>query len=242
MKPLRKCWPEGDRSNLSQVYDDRDKGSLLDEQIFQYFPTSSPPVMFNCIYRPFTDEVISLEIGAVLNVLPPWRREKALSYKFDRDRYACAKVYLLLKELLREHYGITEDVEFGYGPYGKPFLKSFPGIHFSMSHCPGAVFCGVGDAPVGVDVEEIQYDEDVAGEVFSVEELNMIHMADVREIRFTELWTKKEAYLKLTGTGIADDLKTILSAEVRSGVSFETEVDVSGGTVRTVAHYLSSCL
>lgn len=166
--------------------------------------------MYHSICSPVTDEIILRELDQALKALPRWRREKALSYRFDRDRYSCAKAYLLLKDLLAIHYGITGDVDFEYGPYGKPFLKAYPGIYFNISHCPKAVFCAVGNAALGVDVEEIQYDEDVAGEVFSESELESIRSSKSPEIRFAQLWTMKEAYLKLQGTGLLNDLKSLL--------------------------------
>jgi len=190
------------------------------------------------LIQPVSEDVVSRELDSALRAIPSWRRDRALSFRFDRDRYTCAKAYLLLRELLSTHFGIPEDVEFGYGAYGKPFLKSYPDIHFNFSHCPKAVFCAVGDAQLGVDVEEIQYDEDVASEVFSESELESIRSAESPEIQFTRLWTMKEAYLKLTGTGFTDDVKGIISPEVLSRVAFETEVDVFGGTMHAVAHYL----
>jgi len=195
--------------------------------------------MWYTLYRPVNDDIVRLELDSALREIPSWRRYIALSFRFDRDRYTCAKAYLLLKELLSARYGITEDVEFGYGPYGKPFLKSYPDIHFSLSHCPRGVFCAVSDVPIGVDVEEIQYDRDVATEVFSEEENNLIRNAVSPEIKFTELWTMKESYLKLTGTGFTDDVKGILSDDLLLRVSFVTEVDTAGGTVLTLSHHFS---
>lgn len=192
--------------------------------------------MWYSISCPVTDEIIRLELDSALRAIPSWRRDCALSFRFDRDRYTCAKAYLLLKELLSAHYGISEDLEFGYGAYGKPFLKSYPDIHFNISHCPKAVFCAVSDSPIGVDVEEIQYDEDVAREVFSESELESIRSAESPEIRFTELWTMKEAYLKLQGTGLSDNLKGLLDhSDPQVELSVEKDFDMS--VVLCVATY-----
>jgi len=192
--------------------------------------------MWYSISRPVTDEIIRLELDSALRAIPSWRRDRTLSFRFDRDRYTCAKAYLLLRRLLSTHFGITGDLEFGYGPYGKPFLKSYPDIHFNISHCPKAVFCAVSDSPIGVDVEEIQYDENVAREVFSESELESIRSAESPEIRFTELWTMKEAYLKLQGTGLSDDLKGLLDhSDPQVELSVEKDFDMS--VVLCVATY-----
>lgn len=186
------------------------------------------------ILKPVTEEVIRLELDSVLRAIPSWRYFKAVSFRFDRDRYVCAKAYLLLKQLLELHYGIASDVEFGYGKYGKPFLKDYPYIHFNFSHCPKAVFCAVSDDPIGVDVEEIQFDEDVARESFSEDECHLIRSSQNPEIQFTEYWTKKEAYLKLIGTGMADNLKSLLD-HPQSPVEFRTEIIRELGIVTSIA-------
>lgn len=187
----------------------------------------------NSILKPVTDETVRSELESALGAIPSWRREQALAYRRDRDRYLCAEAYLLLKQLLASHYGIDADVEFAYGPNGKPFLKSYPDIHFNISHCPGAVFCAVSDTPIGVDVEEIQYDEDVAAKVFSDQECQMIRAAGNPAVKFTELWTRKEALLKLSGTGLVDDMRDLLVNPVPEA-EFITEVHIDLNVVTSV--------
>jgi len=177
-----------------------------------------------------TDNVLELSLSA----LPDWRREKALSYRFPIDRYTCAESFLLLEELLLTHYGISGPLEFEYGQFGKPVLKSLPHIHFNISHCRKAVFCAVGSSPVGVDVEEIQYDGLVAKKVFSDEELKFISNSDDPDIGFTQMWTRKESYLKLLGIGLTDDMKS-LSTFSCPGIKFHTEIDPVTGIASSVA-------
>ena len=49
-------------------------------------------------------------------------------------------------------------------------------------------------------------------------EKRQIAVADDPDAEFTLLWTKKEALLKLTGEGITDDLKTVLTSPRMEGV------------------------
>lgn len=186
--------------------------------------------------QPVTDATVSDELPSLLEALPRWRKEKALSYRFEADRYTCARSYLLLKEMLLAHYGIYGDVEFTFGPYGKPFLKAYPFIHFSYSHCRKAVLCAVGDSPLGADVEDIQYDEEIARAAFDESEYLEIRQADNPQDRFTEYWTRKESCLKLTGTGLADDLRMMPDSTLRT-VDFKTTAYHDFGVIATIATF-----
>ena len=192
--------------------------------------------MYHAIVYPVIEEKIESELYAVVDSLPEWRRKIALSYKHKIDQYLCAKAYLLLKELLYIHYGIYEDVEFELGPYKKPALKSYPGIYFNFSHCKKAVLCAVGDYPLGVDVEEIQFDHDLMQDIFSYSECKIIQNSSTPPIKFTELWTQKESFLKLSGIGLIDNLKDILN-NIQAIVEFKTEINEAIGVVSTIATF-----
>jgi len=197
--------------------------------------------MYHSILSPVTDEIVSQNLASALREIPSWRLERALSFRFDRDKYLCAEAYLLLKRLLSSHYGITENVSFGYGHNGKPFLKSHPDIHFNISHCPSAIFCAVSDSPIGVDVEEIQYDEYVARIVLSDKEFNAVLDSDNPDVRFTEYWTQKEACLKLSGNGMTGNLKDLLPCQ-QTPCEFITEVHLELNVVTSVALFNTKSL
>jgi 4'-phosphopantetheinyl transferase len=89
--------------------------------------------------------------------------------------------------------------------YGKPYLVNYPNVYFNISHTRGAIACAVSDNPVGVDIESIRkINLRVVSYFFSQQEKDYI-LADPKNIdlRFTEVWTKKEAYLKFIGKGIS---------------------------------------
>lgn len=152
-----------------------------------------------------------LEIEAALAKVSVQRREYALKYVRDCDRRLSLAVYLLLMEALGKEYGIMEPPVFDFCPHGKPFLKDYPHIHFNLSHCPGAALCVVADSPVGCDVEAVppSLDMDLCRYVCSDEELASVLSAPNPQIAFTCLWTQKEAWLKYTGEGLSNDIKSI---------------------------------
>lgn len=183
-----------------------------------------------------SNEMVRADLETALKLLPEWRLKYALSYKMDIDRYTCAKAFVMLKELLQEYCGISEDLEFSYSCYKKPFLKSYPRIHFNYSHCRKAIICAIGDLDIGVDVETIQYDDNILYEVFNESERAEILNAVDPSIKFTEYWTQKESYLKLLGVGLIGGLDNVL-CDAKLHINFKTEVNSLHGFVTTIATY-----
>lgn len=112
------------------------------------------------------------------------------------------------------------DISFSYGEYGKPLLAD-GSYYFNISHSEDAVVAAVSARPVGIDVERIRdispsiakkffcYNEQVYlfGHEPSDTDYKSTLSPDAR-MRFFELWTAKEAYLKCRGTGMTH-VKTV---------------------------------
>ncbi len=175
----------------------------------------------------------------MFGVLPVWRREKALSYHFLRDRYLCARSYLLMQEMVREEFGLAELPAFAFGEQGKPYFREYPGIHFSISHCPVAIACAVGDMPIGVDVEGYSFDEKVAEMALSPAELNQVRVSGHPERLFAKYWTMKESLLKLRGCGIGEDIRGLLG-EYSDKVDFQIKDIPDSGYITAVATWKHS--
>ena len=162
-------------------------------------------------------------VQAMLPLVSEQRREQALQFKHAFGQYACLKSYLILQDLLREHYGIEGDLVFSYNEHGKPMLKEVSNIHFSISHCKEAIAVAVADRPVGIDVETLRMpSEALAERVMDEGEKLRFDISDTPEDFFTALWTAKEAVMKCRGTGIVmEELPEILY-KVRDEMILET--------------------
>ena len=159
-----------------------------------------------------SEGIWGFDLDAVLREISEQRREQALKFRFEQGQRTCVLAYQLLKEALREGYGITENPMFEYNEHGKPFIAGHPEIHFNLSHCKEAVACVVGERPVGIDVESVrEYKESLARYTMNDAELQQILTAAEPARAFIRLWTMKEAQLKLIGTGITDDIKGVLT-------------------------------
>lgn len=161
------------------------------------------------------DDVTEQELEVLLHQLPKWRRERALRYKYPQGRKECAVSYLLLQEMLAEQ-GICDTEPFTVSEHGKPYLSKHPDVFFNISHCKHAVACCVStDAEVGVDIEcRNRYVESLARHVLSESEMQFILEAEDTDLEFTRLWTQKEALFKLVGSGLTDDIRTILEQSI----------------------------
>lgn len=158
------------------------------------------------------DDIAHFDFNKALPLLSDQRRDQALKYRYEQGRKTCAAVYLLLCEGLCQEYGVKEKPVFEYGEYGKPFLSGYPEIHFNMSHCREAAICVLSDKPVGVDVESIgRYKESLARYTMNDVEMERIELSENPDVEFIRLWTMKEAVLKQVGTGITDNLKSVLT-------------------------------
>lgn len=157
------------------------------------------------------EDIWAFDLKAALEEISEQRREQALKFKYEQGQRLCVLAYLLLKQALREGYGIIENPVFEYNEHGKPSIVGHPEIFFNLSHCKEAAICVVSDQPVGVDVEGIrEYKESLVNYTMNDEEIAQIKSAENPASTFIRLWTMKEATTKLIGTGISNDMKTVL--------------------------------
>lgn len=154
------------------------------------------------------------EIQRLLPLVSPQRREQALRFKHLSGQYACLKSYEMLSQLLAKKFDIPIGTEllFNTNEHGKPTLRDFPQLHFNISHCPHAIAVIVGNHPVGIDVERfVTPKPSLLRYTMSDAEVYRIERARYPERTFARLWTRKEAVFKYLGTGIRDNLRTLLT-------------------------------
>ena len=104
-------------------------------------------------------------------------------------------------------------LRFVLGEHGKPALASGE-LEFSVSHSGDLVAIAVAEGrAVGIDVERVRdvEEERVADRLFAPAEAEALRSlpAAERTSEFFRLWTRKEAYVKALGTGIATGLSEV---------------------------------
>jgi 4'-phosphopantetheinyl transferase len=165
------------------------------------------------------DEVDKMDDGfpdSVVSLLSEERYAKAQKIKSPLNRKASVAAYLLLRIALREVYGINEAVEFEYTEKGKPLLKDYPHIHFSLSHSKSTVACAVSDIEAGVDVQHFTPVSDrVARRVLTEGEYQEFKESHNADEFFCRIWVVKESHLKRTGQGLATELRDLPADSVK---------------------------
>lgn len=190
-------------------------------------------------FRIIEDMSISGEaLASLIEELPQWRRKEAEAFKHEQGRRENALSYRLLCDMLSEFCGITEQPVFKYTKHGKPYLRDYPDIFFNISHCKRAIACVISDRECGIDAECLgRYKAPLAEYSMSADELQRISEAEDADKIFTSLWTQKEALLKLTGEGITDDLKTVLTSSRMDGVTMKDLTNADKAYAVSMAYY-----
>ena len=119
-----------------------------------------------------------------------------------------------LRSLLGSYLGRDPaEVRFRYGVHGKPTLEDDPGgLSFNLAHSGEIALCAFSRGrSLGVDVEfarPLENGGKIIKRFFSESEQTAFHMLpDTDRLKGFYLgWTRKEAFLKATGTGLATRL------------------------------------
>ena len=157
-------------------------------------------------------------LESYIRYLPPDRKAKALRFRKEIDKKNCILAYLLLQYGLYKEYGIRT-VKLSYTHTGKPYLPDYPNIHFNISHCSQGCICAISDLPVGIDIQDVRpFSLPIAKRGCSDAELQLLKLSTDPASEFTRIWTMKESYLKMTGPGIAVDLRTVDTTKLQDKI------------------------
>jgi 4'-phosphopantetheinyl transferase len=155
------------------------------------------------------DRPSASEAATLRDLLAPdeARRADAFAAEDERRRFVVGRGLLrvLLGRYLNE---APAALRFDYGARGKPMLAGSP-VRFNLSHAGGIVLYAIAlGRDVGVDVERVRSLPDlarIARRFFSAWEADTLLRlpGGEREPAFFRCWTRKEAYVKALGRGLA---------------------------------------
>ncbi len=140
--------------------------------------------------------------------------ERANRFRFDRHRRQYVVGRGALRALIAAYAGTRpERVRFRYGDRGKPYVADpASDLELNLSNSDEMALVGfVRGGEIGVDIEFLKPMPDceqISERFFSTSERDVLRAlpADRKEEAFFNCWTRKEAYLKAVGTGLAAPL------------------------------------
>jgi 4'-phosphopantetheinyl transferase len=179
-------------------------------------------------------------------------RTRAAGFRFERDRRRFVDRRAFLRRVLAGYLGVEPNaIRYRRGPGGRPELDPRRGISFTTSHADGLAVVAVSlDRIVGIDIEHVRAipgAADIARSLFTRREHEHLESlgADGQSTAFLRLWTRKEAYAKAVGAGLAlpldsfDVLDDVVQQRVggpADGAHFSiVTLDLSPGYVGSIA-------
>lgn len=110
---------------------------------------------------------------------------------------------------LSESIFAPQSLTVAYGDKGKPYIPHVP-WHYNLSHSGDYAALAISDTPVGMDIQQMRpYRDALVKRFFSEDEAaayESLVSRDIQKTLFYTLWCRKEAYGKLKGTGLTEDV------------------------------------
>jgi 4'-phosphopantetheinyl transferase len=191
------------------------------------------------------------ECGHLEQLLSVDELRRAYKYRFAKDRCEFLITRAAIKDILSRYLDsqpselvIASDVR------GKPSLTGCEWLQFSISHSRTlALFAIARSKRVGIDVEMVRGDLpelQLADMFFAATEAELLRRLDGRSRSelFFILWTRKEAYLKARGEGIARRLRecdTSLASPSQPAFISENGCEWAIRPVKLGSHWIGAC-
>lgn len=151
------------------------------------------------------------------SVLSQEEQARAARFRFERDRSQYIASHGFLRYLLSEYLGCEPTAHaFEQEPFGKPRLTGSSVVTFNLSHAgsKAAVVIASANLTVGIDIEATSRDveiESISRLIYSDVEQRLLatNKPELRQHLFFQLWTRKEAVIKMTGEGMSAPLRSL---------------------------------
>lgn len=142
------------------------------------------------------------DYNTCLSLMEKERRDYINSCTNDKGRKASIFGEWIAKTLIAEKSGCDiKDIHIYRDSKGKPYTDK-ENIYFSISHSGEYVCVAIDTSPIGIDIEIIrEINLNITKKVCNHSDMLFLNSGD-KNLNFFKIWTAKEAYFKMTGTGI----------------------------------------
>ncbi|MEN9438043.1 MAG: hypothetical protein RIR09_2698 [Pseudomonadota bacterium] len=166
------------------------------------------------IWQAALPQVDAQALHDAMGLLSPLERTQHGRFHFEKDRHCYLVTRWMVRTVLSRYVPSIAPVDWTFvpGPYGRPQitnpLPAAQALRFNLSHCDGVVVLAVtAGRAVGIDTENTSRHAplEVADHFFSPREAQALRSLPATEqaLRFWELWTFKESYIKARGMGVS---------------------------------------
>lgn len=150
------------------------------------------------------------EIQFLKTILSADELQRASNFIFEKDQKRFIIARARLRQLLSRYTGLAPaEIVFSHTENGKPYLSHNPfQIEFNISHSHELILLAfTNGTAVGIDIEHLRHDinaEDIAERFFTCNEISTLkQLPDSQKTPyFFQIWAKKEAIIKMLGTGL----------------------------------------
>lgn len=157
--------------------------------------------------------------------IPSYRHGRILSSKNKDARALTIFAGLFMAYNIHLDTGTDySDISITTGQFGKPVLCNYSNYHFSLSHSKNFIVFISSKSPIGIDTEQLRtYNDKLAKRFFHNDEYIYLESLsnDIKNTEFTKIWTMKEAYVKLTGTGLTTPLNSFSIFDTPDNYTFK---------------------
>jgi len=130
-------------------------------------------------------------------------KNEILKYKEDKDRLASYYAWTKLISILKDEYNINS-FDIKKNEHNKAYLKNNE-LYFNISHSNNMIAIIISDLECGIDIEMVDNKKDhdkLSKKILNEKELIDYNNSKDKLDFLIKMWTIKESYLKMLGTGI----------------------------------------
>lgn len=149
------------------------------------------------------------------SILSADERERAKRFRTEQLQQSFSRCRSALRLVLARYVNLpASELTFSYGKFGKPELADHR-LQFNLSHSREHALIAISSHRVGIDLEFMgKPDIDLPGMIDMIchpdEKAALAALAEnARAPQFYRLWSRKEAYCKMRGSGLTNSLPAL---------------------------------
>lgn len=179
-----------------------------------------------------------IELQQLKNGLPDFQQRR-----FNTKNPGSLFAWVLLLNAVEDAWGLVSLPHCAKPMSGKPYFDELPDMDFSLSHNDSFAVCALSEKPVGCDIESASRKPAAVlmEKTLTAAEYELVHKSSQPEKTFMQLWTLKEAKLKMNGTGLAGGIAKTDMADILGGLRVRVDLGEYYSCFEYKGNFISVC-